>query len=530
MLIALPCGLSAGGVTTWALRLCAQLPARGHACTLVLHRLRSGDTPIMAGIPAGVNVVDLSHLPPLDAVAGDVSIYAPHYARAVSELSSHGPVVISPNLMGDCYAIVAALSQSMPKALRTVGWCHLDSDYDRRVLSHYEPMMHAFVGVSEMIHASLTSQLPGRAGDIVDIPYGVRVPGQCPAREPANGRPLRMIYHGRVDENVKRISALIHMVDALVDARVPHTLTIVGDGPAAHAIDHAVLSRPSMRRLPPVPPDAIAALLHEHDLFVLPSRVEGLSVAMLEAMAHGCVPVVTQVRSGAAQAISHKENGVLVAAENDAPAENVGRAMALALGAIDPGTLPVLSRNAWKAASERFSLSSHADAVSTLLERVAAMPARAWPTTRACSFTCTGPGGSGTVPADAASRLTRAFESLGQRRVVIHATGRHTMELGQVLAMFSDRIVGFADDDPSRQGSTIWGWPIVSPCDAAGLGATDVIISSWLHQEAIWARRGDYERQGLRVHRLYAPASEPALAGVQASSRSAPAASGATRA
>ncbi|MBK9189079.1 MAG: glycosyltransferase family 4 protein [Phycisphaerales bacterium] len=541
MLIALPCGLSAGGVTTWALRLCGELTRRGHACALVLHRLRAGDSPINATIPAGVRVVDLTALPAMDAVAGDVSTFVPHYARAVESLRVSGPVVISPNLMGDCYAIAAALTQTIPDAVRTIGWCHLDSDYDRRVLAHYEPILHAWVGVSDWIVDSLRRSLPARAADAHNIPYGVVVPEACPVRPPLGGRPLRLVYPGRVDENVKRISALVHMVDALTAAGVKHELTIIGDGPASAAIDAAARTRPSMRRLPPVTPDAIVHTLDTHDLFVLPSRVEGLSVAMLEAMAHACVPVVTMVRSGAAQAIENQRTGLLIDAgddpTDDATPQQIGQAMAAAIGAIKPDHLSAMARAAWATARERYSMQAHADRVCNVLERIARTPPRAWPTTQACSFTSTTSGGSGTVPRDAASRLARLFGSLTGRRVLLHGTGRHTIELGEVIAAHADRIAGFADDDPSRAGATMWGWPIVSPDKAASLGATDVIISSWLHQEAIWARRAVYERQGLRVHRVYPGGADastaPHKSGVssaQANSPSARAASAAVRA
>lgn len=518
-LIALPCGLSAGGVTTWALRLCDELTRRGHACALILHRLRAGDSPIDATIPPGVRVVDLTALPAMDAVAGDVSIFVPHYARVLDSLRGHGPVAISPNLMGDCYAIAAALTQTMPDAVRTIGWCHLDSDYDRRVLAHYEPILHACVGVSDWIVDSLRRSLPARAADAHNISYGVVVPEACPVRPPLGGRPMRLVYPGRVDENVKRVSALIHMVDALTAAGVKHELTIIGDGPASGAIDAAARTRPSMRRLPPVTPDAIASALDAHDLFVLPSRVEGLSVAMLEAMAHACVPVVTMVRSGAAQAIENRRTGLLIDAgdnpTHDATPQQIGQAMAAAIGAIEPGQLSALARAAWATARERYSMQAHTDRVCNLLERVARMPPRAWPTTRACSFTSTTSGGSGTVPSDAASRLARLLGSLTGRHVLLHGTGRHTIELGEVIAAHADRIAGFTDDDPSRANATMWGWPIVSPDQAASLGATDVIISSWLHQEAIWARRAVYERQGLRVHRVYAGVDDASAAPVQ---------------
>jgi glycosyltransferase involved in cell wall biosynthesis len=54
----------------------------------------------------------------------------------------------------------------------------------------------------------------------------------------------------------------------------------------------------------------VAEWLHTIDIFVLPSRSEALSNALLEAMACGCCPVATRV-GGNVELIHHGENGLL---------------------------------------------------------------------------------------------------------------------------------------------------------------------------------------------------------------------------
>ena len=61
----------------------------------------------------------------------------------------------------------------------------------------------------------------------------------------------------------------------------------------------------------------------------------------------------------------------------------------------------------------------------------------------------------------------------------------------------------FTDDNRETHGKKLWNWPIIPPTAARETGATDLIISSWLHQDAIHARRATYEQQGLTVHRIY---------------------------
>jgi FlaA1/EpsC-like NDP-sugar epimerase len=95
------------------------------------------------------------------------------------------------------------------------------------------------------------------------------------------------------------------------------------------------------------------------------------------------------------------------------------------------------------------------------------------------------------------------LESLAGRAVVIHGTGEHTRQLKDVIVNAPVRIVAFADDDRGKHGTRLWDWPVISPREAGRRGATDVVISSWMHQEAVWGRRGVYEGMGLRVWRVY---------------------------
>jgi glycosyltransferase involved in cell wall biosynthesis len=53
------------------------------------------------------------------------------------------------------------------------------------------------------------------------------------------------------------------------------------------------------------------ACLAEHDVFVLPTRVEGLPVALLEAMGCGLVPVVSNIPSGVPDVVSNGATGLL---------------------------------------------------------------------------------------------------------------------------------------------------------------------------------------------------------------------------
>ncbi len=499
LLIALPDGLNASGVTTWAVRLASALSASGRSSGLILHPEPPGQRPIDAALHPAVRVFDLRRLPRLDAGGG--AAFAPAYLAAARSLGARPghPAVLSPNLVGECYAVAAELTRTDADAIRTIAVHHADLAYNDAVCAHFEPIVHAFVGVSERIADRLRRRLPARAADVYRVPHGVEAAGIAAPRAPLDGRPIRLLYAGRIEHEQKRVRALVAMSDALTARGVAHELAMVGDGPACPEIDAACATRPCVRRLPPRSPAGIAALLDAADLFVLASRYEGLSVSVLEAMARGCTPVITRTASGAGEQIADGVTGFLIDTDDDTDDTAIGQAMAdgvqraIRVGPHHAGAA------AAKRAREAFSVDRMAAAYAGIIDTCAVAPARRWPDDRPVAFT--------TVPADAAERMRAVLDRLAGRRIVVHGVGRHTTELAEVLAESPACVVAFTDDDPARQGGAIRGVPVVAPTDAALSGATDVLISTFLHENAVWERRAVYERQGLRVHRVYGHSS-----------------------
>lgn len=520
VLVALPHGLNASGVTLWAARMANALAARRIHVGLILHPEPPDQAPCAVDLDERIGHFVLRGVPPLDAAAGDLSPYIPVYRDAVRRVAGvcNGPVVLCPNLHGDCYGIAATLALVDPELVRVVAWQHTDQPYDLRLMAHYEPIVSRFVAISSRIEGLLRQTIPGRDRDVVRLAHGVPVPDDCPTRAPRHGRPLRLVYTGRVEHAQKRTGALVELSEELRRRGVDHELTIVGDGPAWAEIaaragrpasdraSHRPVNSHRVRLTGPLSPDGVATELIRADAFVLASRYEGLSVAMLEAMAHGCVPVVTRVDSGAPDVIGHGVNGLLVDAAPDADERAVASAFADAITATSPRGWNAMAREAWRTARERFSLEAHADGAESILRAAAASPARPWPAARPCAFTAA-TGQSGGVPADGAGRVRTLLESLAGRAIVVHGVGRHTRQLAEVFACSPARIAAFTDDDPRLHGTRLWNWPILAPAQAAGAGATDAVISSWMHEGAIWARRDVYERAGIRVHRVYSSGS-----------------------
>ena len=109
--------------------------------------------------------------------------------------------------------------------------------------------------------------------------------------------------------------------------------------------------------------DDVPEILRDVDVFVLPSRTEGLPMALLEAMAAG-LPIVATAVGGVPEAIRDEEAGLLVPPENpDAMARAILRL------ASDEALRKRLAGGARKTFLARYELSRMIDAYERLMER-----------------------------------------------------------------------------------------------------------------------------------------------------------------
>lgn len=511
LLIILPRGLGVSGVTTWALGLAGGLAARGRRVG-ILAPAGDGAKDAAALIAPGVQAFLPQRLP-INDLRGDLSPILPAYREAIETLAGDGPVVVSPNLHGDCYGAVVEIARGRDD-VRIVGWQHSDIAYDTHVLRWYGPALSHVVAVSGRIEERLRGGRDGgwppapptsRRVQTSLIPYGVEVPAGLPARGPGAvgvDRPLRLLYAGRLDHEQKRVGALAPMMRELAAAEIPAHLVVAGNGPARAEIEQACAERGDMEAVGAVAPGDMARLLDEADCLVLPSRYEGLSLAMLEAMARGCVPVVARVESGLDEAVRDGASGVIADAGPKQDAAQTGAAMARAAERALQIGIDQLSAGA-RAAAGQFSLARHVDRVQAMLDEVVAGPPGVWPVDRPAAFSAWSPvWGSGSVPPDGPARLARALDAPGGP-VAIHGAGEHTRQLAHVIEPRLGSVVCFCDDNPAAWGQTLLGRPVVAPMAAGEAGAARIVISSWLHESDVWRQRAVYARQGLEALRLY---------------------------
>jgi glycosyltransferase involved in cell wall biosynthesis len=205
------------------------------------------------------------------------------------------PAVVLPNWLWDCYKICDTVKAGGAD-LRVVGYCRSDDEE-----TYYEPLIRYeqscdwFVAVSDACRDGLLSRLPGRANRIRLIRTFVEGPDRL--ERGWHTKPVRLLYSGRLEQLHKRVYDLVGLAELLMRRGVHYELAIAGWGSSGPDLQHRMGRLPAGGRahfVGELQHDAMSRLYAASDIILLPSDTEGLSNSVLEAMRHGCVPVVTR--------------------------------------------------------------------------------------------------------------------------------------------------------------------------------------------------------------------------------------------
>lgn len=135
-------------------------------------------------------------------------------------------------------------------------------------------------------------------------------PGPIAKEFPGSRNRLKLIAVGRLVP-LKCFDILIRAVAEVVNAGCDVLVLVVGEGEKRLSLEKLVRDLGVGRyvKLLGLRHDVIE-LMKDSDIFVIPSRYEGLSIAMIEAMACG-LPVIASDAPGLRNCVNHEENGLL---------------------------------------------------------------------------------------------------------------------------------------------------------------------------------------------------------------------------
>src|SRR5256885_1411880 len=258
----------------------------------------------------------------------------------------------------------------LDSAIATFTIAHNDVGAFYEPLKHYHPFVDCAIGVSETIHQKIIRDCGVPVERARHIPYGVQPMAleQLGERGSELERPLAIGYVGRIVQEQKRVMDFVPLVRELTDRDVPFQLEIIGNGPDRSELERQLKATGLAAQVEFtgwLSPDKVKAKLGALDVFLLLSDYEGLPVALLEAMAHGVVPVVTRIESGNTQPVRDGENGFVLPVGDSA-----SFAARLESLASDREALAAFGRAAWET-SKQYSIEKMADNYAAAFTEVA---------------------------------------------------------------------------------------------------------------------------------------------------------------
>jgi glycosyltransferase involved in cell wall biosynthesis len=273
----------------------------------------------------------------------------------------------------------AAAHAPVPYVLRPLGtlseWSLRHRAWKKR--PYYTLLERSHLEGAAAIHVTSVAE----AGDVARlgfgdrarvIPLGVSVGEHRIGRQPASGRPLRLLFLSRLHEK-KNVPMLLRALATEGSSSEIH-LTIAGDGdPAYRARLQAMIGELGLgdrvRFAGHVDGEAKQALLAESDCFVLPSANENFGLAVAEALA-AALPVIVTPGVALSTAIADAGAGVVVEPDERALAG------ALRWAAEHADTLTVMGERAWHLARRDLSWDASCARLTDLYAELTAQPVR----------------------------------------------------------------------------------------------------------------------------------------------------------
>jgi len=212
---------------------------------------------------------------------------------------------------------------------------------------------------------------------IVHIPNGTRISSK---RKTEYGEARRVVAIGRLSRE-KGMDVLLRAWKPLIEKGTDLKLILLGDGPEKsrlRSIAHSLSVSGSVEFLGNV--ESVSHYLEQADVFVLPSRTEGMSNALLEAMSYGVPCVATNVGGnvdilhGMAGDLAIDEGGYFIASGGVlVRSEDVsGLAAAIVRLIEDHGLRRALGGKARKLVEQGFSIDRVTARYMTLYEKLKA--------------------------------------------------------------------------------------------------------------------------------------------------------------
>jgi glycosyltransferase involved in cell wall biosynthesis len=257
--------------------------------------------------------------------------------------------------------------------IRLLEMLHADLESEFVRLNKISPIVTAACGISDAVVREIKCRVTILAGRIFRWYCPVPCPAELPSRT-SQPRPLRLIYSGRVVQEEKRALDLVSIAQKLMERGIDFHLTVAGDGPELTELKSRVQQIGAAKRcsFPGwVDSTTLQAILRKQDVFLMTSSTESMGLALLEAMAHGVVPVVTNL-PGPSEVV-REDTGYRVPVGDT-------EGFAQAIECIAGGRVPLeqMRSACWRLVRAHYSIEAAMASYAAMLEDVARLPLPDW--------------------------------------------------------------------------------------------------------------------------------------------------------
>ena len=231
--------------------------------------------------------------------------------RILKDMERRLPFTLLNNWTVHVFAAAYILKQKYPEAVKIVSFVHNDCAALYEKQSVWQDASDWIAGVSRRITKKLHT--------VCNIPehklcYKENFVRQFCEKRPAGrkpGDPLRIGWGARLEVLQKRADRLPEVLTALEEAGIDYQMEVAGDGPCFEMLRDAVNTCGRQDRVflrGCLKPEEMQEFWNRQHIYMNISEYEGSSLAMLEAMSCGAVPVVTDV-SGTDEFVQPSETG-----------------------------------------------------------------------------------------------------------------------------------------------------------------------------------------------------------------------------
>lgn len=285
-----------------------------------------------------------------------------HAKALAAALEAGGYDGVFINVLSD--RIQTNIARYLPDKIMRVMIVHNITAGTYAAASSIKDHVHAAIGVSERIRSDLVQMLGFAKDRTFAIPHAADTRlSKHLERLPRDRKPLRIVFLGRIEDASKGVFWLPEILDRL---DVSIHLTVAGDGPDLPAL-RVKLARHVTRVtfLGALHPKEVHNLLLHQDVLIMPSRFEGFGLTLTEAMAVGCIPVVSRIRGVTDMIVDDGVNGFLFSIGNSQEAARI-----ISEIAARPDTSRSLSDAARSKAENDFTIDIMARRYSDVIEHI----------------------------------------------------------------------------------------------------------------------------------------------------------------